>query len=84
MSKNKIKQFFISVAIGIVKATPFGHIATEIDNNLKHQNGGKGQIDKVRFYVWIVVTLLLIAKSMNLITWNDFGKFIQFILDVTK
>lgn len=84
MSKDKLKQFFISVAIGIFKATPFGHIATEIDNNLKHKNGGTGQIDKVRFYVWIIVTGLLIAKSMNLITWNDFGKLIQFILDATK
>lgn len=68
---SKVSNFFMSVGLGVIKATPFGHIVSEIENNLKHENGGIGKLDKVRFIFWIFFTGIFIGKIFDFITWDD-------------
>lgn len=68
---QKISNFFESVGLGVLKATPFGHIVSEIENNLKHENGGIGKLDKIRFIIWVFLTGIFIGKIFDFITWDD-------------
>ena len=80
MKQNKILLFLYSVLIGILKATPFGHIKTEIENNLNSdQTTEPGQIDKTRFVVWIITTVLLILKAFNFITFEQLFQILKLI-----
>ena len=79
---KKASNFVKSVGIGVIKATPFGHVATEIENNMKSEIGGKERIDKTRFIVWAVVTIIFIMKFFNVITWEDLYKFVEVIINV--
>jgi len=79
---KKVLTFSKSVGIGVLKATPFGHIANEIENNLRSEAGGKNNVDKTRFVVWAVVTLVFVLKFLNVITWEDLYKFVEIIFQV--
>lgn len=79
---GKIGSFATSVGLGLVKSTPFGHIATEIENNIKSKFGGENKIDFIRLSVWLVTTLLFVAKFMNWITFEDMGKFFEFVFKI--
>lgn len=79
---KKAGNFVKSVGIGVLKATPFGHVAVELENNIKSEIGGRNKIDYVRFIVWALVTLLFIMKFFNVITWEDLYKFVDVIFNV--
>lgn len=79
---KKSGVFLKSVGLGLLKATPFGHVATEIENNLRSEAGGKNKVDKTRFVVWSVVTLVFVLKFLNVITWDDLYKFVEIIFQV--
>lgn len=79
---RKTGNFIKSVGIGVIKATPFGHVATEIENNLRSEAGGRNKVDKTRFIVWGVVTLVFVLKFLNIITWEDLYKFVEVIFQV--
>ena len=75
-----IKNFFESVGLGVLKSTPFGHIVSEIENNLKHENGGIGKIDKIRFVVWVFAAGLIfhfIAGIKHLLADLGFAEELQ-------
>jgi hypothetical protein len=72
MQKNKILKFIVSVITGIIKATPFGHIQSEIDNNIKSdKTTDPGKLDKTRLIVWIITTVLFLLKAFDLITFDQ-------------
>ncbi len=78
MQKNKILKFIISVVTGVIKATPFGHIQTEIENNLKSdKTTDPGELDKTRLIVWIITTILFLLKAFNLITFDQLLKVLE-------
>lgn len=82
MKKNKIIQFLYSVFVGILKATPIGHIKTEIENNLySDKTTPSGELDKTRLIVWIITTILIVLKAFNIIT---FEQIIQILKLVTQ
>lgn len=83
---KKIGTFLLSICIGLIKATPFGHIVNEIQSNIEHRignDGDKQKIDWTRMVVWVLATLLFIAKFFNLITIDDFEKIFDFALKST-
>jgi hypothetical protein len=79
---KKSGTFLKSVGVGVLKATPFGHVAAEIENNLRSEAGGKNKVDKTRFAVWSIVSLIFIMKFLNVITWDDLYKFVEIIFQV--
>ena len=81
---KKIGSVAMSVGLGVIKATPFGHVATEIENNMNNPIGGKKKIDCIRMIVWILVTLTFIAKFFNLITFEDLEKMVDIIFQINS
>jgi hypothetical protein len=78
MQKNKLITFFVSVITGIIKATPFGHIKTEIENNIQSdKTTDPGQLDRIRLIVWIITTVLFLLKAFNLITFDELFKVLE-------
>lgn len=82
MKKKFLNTFAGRLITGAISAVPYvgQSINAELKSNVDSPQAGKGNVDYVRLFGYVMICALFVAKISGIITWDDLNEFIKIIM----